>query len=78
MFIEFLCCGQTKSPLSFYASAGLNSCCWLTQPHTPAVAMGVMVVMMVASQHERFKLRDGTLKVNSKDSMRKIRFYNAK
>jgi hypothetical protein len=38
--------------------------------------MRVMAMMMVASQHERFKLRDGAHLVNSKDSMRIIGIRN--
>jgi hypothetical protein len=40
--------------------------------------MRVMVVVMVASQHERLKLRDDGQTVNSKNSMRIIEFHNAK
>jgi hypothetical protein len=39
--------------------------------------MRVMMVVMVASQHERPKLRDEGQVVNSKDSMRIIEFRNA-
>jgi hypothetical protein len=39
--------------------------------------MMMMMVMMVASQHERSKLRDHGHVVNSKDSIRIIGFRNA-
>ena len=39
--------------------------------------MRVMVVVMVASQHERLKVRDDGQTVNSKNLMRTIGFRNA-
>jgi hypothetical protein len=68
---------KTKSPLSFCASAGLKLVLLANSAaHPRRRAMRVMAMMMVASQHERFKLRDGAHLVNSKDSMRIIGIRN--
>jgi hypothetical protein len=39
--------------------------------------MRVVTMVMVMSQHETFKLRDGVRPVNSKDSIQMIGFRNA-
>jgi hypothetical protein len=67
-----------KKPAELYASAGLKLVLLANSAaHSRRRAMRVMAVMMVASQHERFKLRDGMRSVNTKDSMRMIGFRNA-
>jgi len=43
-------------------------------PHTRHRAVRVMMVVMVLDQHERLKLRDGALRVNSENSIRVIGF----
>jgi len=43
-------------------------------PHTRHRAVRVMMAVMVLGQHERLKLRDGTLRVNSENSIRVIGF----
>jgi hypothetical protein len=58
---------KTKSPLSFYASAGLKLVLLANSAaHPRRRAMRVVAMVMVASQHET-KLRDGTDPVNSKE-----------
>jgi hypothetical protein len=67
-----------KKPAELCASAGLELVLLANSAaHPRRRAMRVMVVMMVASQHERFKLREGRDTVNSKDSIRMIGFRNA-
>ena len=61
-------CAQTKSPLSFCASAGLKLVLLANSAaHPRRRAMRVMAMMMVASQHERIRLREAEHKVNSKE-----------
>lgn len=70
---------KTKSPLSGCASAGLETCVAANSAaHPRRRAMRVMMVVMVASQHEIFKLRDLARLVNSKESIGMIGFANWK
>jgi hypothetical protein len=65
-----------KKPAELYVSAGFETLCLPinSAPHTRRRAMRVMVVMMVLSQHEAFKLREAGLRVNSENSIRVIGF----
>jgi hypothetical protein len=68
---------KTKSPLSLYASAGLKLVLLANSAaHPRRRAMRVMAMMMVASQHELFKLRDRARPVNSKELMGRIGIHD--
>jgi hypothetical protein len=68
---------KTKSPLSLYASAGLKHVLLANSAaHPRRRAMRVMAMMMVASQHELFKLRDRARPVNSKELMGRIGIHD--
>jgi hypothetical protein len=68
---------KTKSPLSLYASAGLKHVLLANSAaHPRRRAMRVMAMMMVASRHELFKLRDRARPVNSKELMGRIGIHD--
>jgi hypothetical protein len=68
---------KNKKPAELCASAGLNLVVLANSAAHPRLrAMRVMAMMMVTSQHESLKLRDGARPVNSKDSMSIIGIRN--
>jgi hypothetical protein len=68
---------KNKKPAELYASAGSKFVLLANSAaHPRRRAMRVMAMVMVASQHERFTLRDCMRPVNSKELIRVIGFRN--